>query len=84
VVGQGAWDERYNYRYTQEELLPYAEFIKSKKQAPKTTTHVFFNNHFRGNAVVNALQMKLMLGEAIGETLPASFKEAFPMLDTTP
>jgi len=53
-------DERYNYLYDASELAPWRERIG---HAAKGALNVFavLNNHFRGQAVVNALQLQTML-----------------------
>ena len=53
-------DERYNYLYSLDELDPWIQRIK---QVAKQTreTYVITNNHFRGQAVVNALEIKATL-----------------------
>ncbi|MFQ5914554.1 MAG: DUF72 domain-containing protein [Nitrospinota bacterium] len=76
-----AGEQRYNYLYSQEDLFPYAGFLIERKEAEGTTTFVFFNNHYRGQAPANALQLKLMLGETIEAQLPKTMKEGFPFLD---
>ncbi|HEX5964426.1 MAG TPA: DUF72 domain-containing protein [Pyrinomonadaceae bacterium] len=55
-------DERYNYLYSLDELDPWLTRIK---QVAKQTreTYVITNNHFRGQAVVNALEIKAALDE---------------------
>ena len=55
-------DERYNYLYTLDELDPWLVRIK---QVAKNTreTYVITNNHFRGQAVVNAVEIKAALEE---------------------
>ncbi len=60
-------DERYNYLYSLDELDPWIQRIK---QVAKQTreTYVITNNHFRGQAVVNALEIKAALTE---ERVPA-------------
>jgi uncharacterized protein YecE (DUF72 family) len=60
-------DERYNYLYTLDELDPWLDRIK---QVAKHTreTYVITNNHFRGQAVVNAVELKAALEE---ERVPA-------------
>ena len=78
---RGAGEQRYNCLYFQEELFPYAEFLKERKEAPGTTTFVFMNNHFGGKAATNALQLMLMLSEPVNAEIPATMKEAFPILD---
>ena len=60
-------DERYNYLYSLDELDPWLVRIK---QVAKNTreTYVITNNHFRGQAVVNAVEIKAALEE---EPVPA-------------
>ncbi|MFQ5695445.1 MAG: DUF72 domain-containing protein [Terriglobia bacterium] len=48
--------ERYNYLYSSEELEPWAERIESVAENSQLT-FVITNNHFRGQAVTNALQL---------------------------
>lgn len=59
-------DARYNYLYDEAELSDIHERIK--RAASPTRTHVVLNNHFRGQAVANALQLKAMLE---GKKVPA-------------
>lgn len=60
-------DERYNYLYSIDELEPWLVRIKEvAKQSPET--YVVTNNHFRGQAVVNAVEIKAALEE---ERIPA-------------
>ena len=47
----------YNYLYSKEELKPWVEKYQDKKNK------VYFNNHYGGKAVVNALQFKETIGE---------------------
>jgi uncharacterized protein YecE (DUF72 family) len=55
-------DERYNYLYSLDELDPWITRIKEvAEQTPET--YVITNNHFRGQAVVNALEIKSILEE---------------------
>ena len=53
-------NERYNYLYDVSQLAPWRERIG---HAAKDAGNVFavLNNHFRGQAVVNALQLQTML-----------------------
>ena len=60
-------DERYNYLYTVEELDPWIDRIKEIAAHTKET-YVITNNHFRGKAVVNAIEIKAILNE---ERVPA-------------
>jgi uncharacterized protein YecE (DUF72 family) len=78
---RNAGEQRYNYLYSQEELFPYAEFLNDRKDAPATTTYVFFNNHYGGNAVANALQLRMQLGEEISTDLPEGFSQKFSFFE---
>jgi uncharacterized protein YecE (DUF72 family) len=55
-------DERYNYLYSLDELDPW---LKRIKDVAKETheTYVITNNHFRGQAVVNALEINAAITE---------------------
>ena len=55
-------DERYNYLYSLDELDPW--LIRIKEVAKQTReTYVITNNHFRGQAVANAIEIKAALEE---------------------
>ena len=59
--------ERYNYLYSLDELDPWV--VRIKEVAKQTReTFVITNNHFRGQAVVNATEIKAALEE---KTVPA-------------
>jgi uncharacterized protein YecE (DUF72 family) len=49
----------YNYLYTKEELKPWAEKVLQLRKGTKIL-RAYFNNHWGGKAVVNALQFKEM------------------------
>jgi uncharacterized protein YecE (DUF72 family) len=66
--------ERYNYLYSQKELEPWVERIG--KMAQNKDTYVITNNHFRGQAIVNAGELKEALGQE-GE-MPPQLREAYP------
>ncbi|MDI7277373.1 MAG: DUF72 domain-containing protein, partial [Anaerolineae bacterium] len=58
---ENAW-ERYDYSYTVEELQEWQPKIQSlDEQAEKT--FVFANNHWQGQAVGTARQLRLLLGQ---------------------
>jgi uncharacterized protein YecE (DUF72 family) len=65
--------ERYNYLYTKEELGPWVERIQ--RMAEKQETYVITNNHFRGQAIVNAADLKVALGQSA--KLPPQLKETY-------
>ena len=53
--------ERYNYLYSKDELEPWVGRIKA--MAANKETYVITNNHFRGQAIVNAGDLKAALGQ---------------------
>ncbi len=58
---KGFW---YNYLYSKEELKPWVGKVrKIVKAAQARCLRVYFNNHYAGKAVFNALQFKEMIGE---------------------
>jgi len=79
--GETTNEERYNYLYRQSELEPWAERIQ--KSAGRATlkggVYAILNNHFRGQAVTNALMLQK---ELTGETrsVPETLLETYPQL----
>jgi uncharacterized protein YecE (DUF72 family) len=71
-------DERYNYLYTKEELEDWIERIKDLgNQSSKV--YIITNNHYRGQALANALQIKnLITGEKLD--IPPLLVEQYPVL----
>lgn len=65
--------ERYNYLYKKEELAPWAERIRTMARSKET--YVITNNHFRGQAIVNAAELKEALGQ--DSKLPPQLKEVY-------
>lgn len=60
---KGFW---YNYLYSEEELKPWAAKIKQiRKDQEAKRLLVYFNNHYAGAAVENALEFKELLGETL-------------------
>jgi len=55
-----AW-ERYDYTYSDEELSEWVPKIRSLDEQAETT-FVFANNHWRGQAVGTARQIRMLLG----------------------
>jgi len=53
--------ERYNYLYSKKELEPWVGRIESMAQ--RKDTYVVMNNHFRGQAIENAGDLKAALGQ---------------------
>jgi uncharacterized protein YecE (DUF72 family) len=73
-------EERYNYLYSEKELAPWVDRIREVLERRRdTNVYAVMNNHFRGQAVANALQLQQML---TGETraVPESLREHYPQL----
>lgn len=66
--------ERYNYLYTKAELEPWVERVKTMASAKET--YVVTNNHFRGQAIVNAVDLEASLG--MDARMPPQLKETYP------
>jgi uncharacterized protein YecE (DUF72 family) len=83
----GAWfdpaagrDERYDYLYSLGELRPLAESARAMA-LQANALYAIANNHFRGQALANALQLKhLILG--IEPDAPAELVAEYPELST--
>ncbi len=78
-----AW-QRYDYLYSPDQLSKLAGAVRklageelddSGIPAGERDTYVFFNNHWQAQGVVNALQLRLILGEEPPEELPEGIKE---------
>ena len=82
-------EERYNYLYSERELSPWAQKIRegARRAAERSGAaaerkggaYAILNNHFRGQAVANALELRHLLA---GETasVPESLQETYPAL----
>jgi len=71
-------DARYDYLYPEDELDPWLDKI-SQVAEESAETYVITNNHFRGKAAVNALQIKAKLASR-KVAAPASLVAAYPVL----
>ena len=69
-------DARYNYLYSKEEIRSLAQKIRRVKQTAEET-YAITNNHFRGQAVVNALDI-LEEMDAGPPAVPPLLAEAYP------
>jgi uncharacterized protein YecE (DUF72 family) len=54
----------YNYLYSEQELRPWVEKVKQIREQTKVL-RIYFNNHYGGKAVVNAMQFKEMNGMSL-------------------
>ena len=69
----------YNYLYTKEELKPWVEKVEQVKKQTKVL-RAYFNNHYGGAAVINALQFKEMLGNKLSENERNTIEHALEFL----
>ncbi len=77
--------QRYDYIYQPENIYRLAAKLKQiNGQKPQAKAYVFFNNHARGQAVANALMLKLALGLKDGAGAPESLVATFPLLKDFP
>lgn len=79
-------DARYDYLYSAEELEPLAETCRALAREAREV-FVIQNNHFRGKALVNALQLKHLLGERrppAPATLVAEYPDLAGLVGTEP
>jgi uncharacterized protein YecE (DUF72 family) len=77
---EGNRDDRYNYLYSEKELTPWVEQIGAAASEGKAQQmFVIANNHYKGQAVVNALEVKSRLtGKRV--PVPEPLLVAYPAL----
>ena len=56
----------YNYLYSEQELKPWVSKVSQIREQTKIL-RIYFNNHYGGKAVVNAMQFKEMFGMSATE-----------------
>ena len=73
-------EERYNYFYNARELDPWIARIRHAAENAPGGVYAVLNNHFRGQAVANALELQAAL---TGETrdVPALLRSAYPSIE---
>lgn len=71
-------DQRYDYLYSAAELTTFATAIQTALRRTEST-YVIFNNHPRGRAVVNALQLQYALA-GVKVHVPEKLLQAHPGL----
>jgi uncharacterized protein YecE (DUF72 family) len=54
----------YNYLYSEQELKPWIEKVDQLREETKIL-RIYFNNHYGGKAVINAMQFKDMNGMSL-------------------
>ncbi len=71
-------DDRYNYLYSREELADWLTMVRRMRQRAKSI-YVITNNHFQGQAVVNAFELKHALEEKL-QPIPSCMMDVYPRL----
>jgi uncharacterized protein YecE (DUF72 family) len=59
----GFW---YNYLYSKSELEPWVKKVNEIRPKVKKL-RIYFNNHYAGAAIINAMQLEEMLGQELSE-----------------
>jgi len=70
-------EDRYNYLYSDAELAPFAEIAEAARALGKKL-YLYANNHFGGNAVANAAQLRAAVDDPVEPPFPRTFTERFP------
>jgi uncharacterized protein YecE (DUF72 family) len=77
----GDRETRYNYLYSAPEQSGLAAEV-ADAAAHTEDTYVFYNNHYRAKAVVNATQLKAALGQPVQADFTAEMLSSYPELGT--
>lgn len=67
--------ERYDYLYSKEQLEPWVERIETMAEGQRDV-FVITNNHFRGQAIANAVDLQGALG--VEHPVPEQLRQTFP------
>ena len=73
-------EDRYNYLYTDDELTPFAEIAEAARALGRKL-YLYANNHFGGNAVANAAQLRARIDDPVAAPFPRTFVERFPGIE---
>ena len=73
-------EDRYNYLYSEAELSPIAEALRTARALVKKQ-YVYLNNHFAAQAVADAVVLRQLLDEPVTAPLPAELVSRYPMLE---
>jgi uncharacterized protein YecE (DUF72 family) len=72
-------EDRYNYLYSEGELKPIAEAVRTARALVKKQ-YVYLNNHFAAQAVADAAVLRHMLDEPVDTPMPPELVARYPML----
>jgi uncharacterized protein YecE (DUF72 family) len=73
-------EDRYNYLYSEAELTPIADAVRTARALVKKQ-YVYLNNHFAAQAVADAAMLRHMLDDPLDVPFPAELVSRYPMLE---
>jgi uncharacterized protein YecE (DUF72 family) len=73
-------EDRYNYLYSEPELKPFAETVKSARAQVKKL-YAYLNNHFAAQSVADATVLRHLLDEPVTAPMPAELVDRYPVLE---
>jgi uncharacterized protein YecE (DUF72 family) len=73
-------EDRYNYLYSEEELKPFAQALRTARAQVKKL-YAYLNNHFAAQSVADATILRHLLDEPVTAPMPAELVERYPMLE---
>jgi uncharacterized protein YecE (DUF72 family) len=73
-------EDRYNYLYSEAELAPIADAVKTARTLVRKQ-YVYLNNHFAAQSVADAAVLRHMLDEPVEAPMPAELVSRYPMLE---
>jgi uncharacterized protein YecE (DUF72 family) len=73
-------EDRYNYLYSEEELKPFVQAVKTARAQVKKL-YAFLNNHFAAQSVADATMLRHLLDEPVTRPMPAELVDRYPMLE---
>ncbi|MEN8148328.1 MAG: DUF72 domain-containing protein [Planctomycetota bacterium] len=72
-------DQKYDYRYSADEIEPWVRRVETIR-GKTNVTYVIANNHFRGQAPANALEIMARIADLPAVRIPAPLAETYPDL----
>jgi uncharacterized protein YecE (DUF72 family) len=72
-------EDRYNYLYSEAELRPFAQAVRTARAQVKKL-YAYLNNHFAAQAVADAAVLRHLLEEPVSAPMPPELVQRYPML----
>lgn len=73
-------EDRYNYLYSEAELKPIAQAVRTARALVKKQ-YIYMNNHFAAQAIADAAVLRHLLDEPVDRPMPAELVMRYPMLE---